>query len=601
MLSEIQPLLSHSKPSALLSKCRMAKKHCWPRNLCIPSKAAVLIILWTLVIATATATFNTIIPSYFYTIPHTYLISAAVNGSIPYAISVVLMTFYPLSGFIADVCCGRFKIIMVSQILITISFILCCPVVLLLREQNVRNSFKLYSFLQGEGISALILLLFALTLLFIGVIGYHANFMQFGLDQLLEAPSESLGLFIHYASWAFNINLLLVMAALEIMMCYSTRKHDIKRLLLLAELFLLAIVSIVLLLINCWKRQWFYKEPRKHNPYKTVYKVLNFARKHKHPLQRSAFTFGDDYMPSRLDFAKERYGGSFTTEQVENVKTLSRIIVLLLSLGPVHMLQVPASQYIFPLFGYHTGYHSLKIEHWTRAVQNGLLIILSSNVLFPIYIWCIFSALRRRIPSMFKRLGLGIVLSLVGVISMFITDILGHSLNTGQSANHTKLQCMFQVTMVNYTSEFHSLNMHWYVLIPPSVLLGIGPQLVTTTTLEFISAQSPHTMKGLVVGVFFALYGFFQLLGFIITLPFSITNSWINEAIPSSISCGFIYLLLICVAGLIGFIFFLLAAKRYKYRKRDDENFNQMNVEDVYIRYITQDEEAYSYSNELDD
>ena len=66
-----------------------------------------------------------------------------------------------------------------------------------------------------------------------------------------------------------------------------------------------------------------------------VASVLHYARKHKYPLQRSAFTYCDDERPSRIDFAKERYGGPFTTEQVEDVKTLLRIFLVLIALGPV--------------------------------------------------------------------------------------------------------------------------------------------------------------------------------------------------------------------------------------------------------------------------
>ena len=147
-------------------------------------------------------------------------------------------------------------------------------------------------------------------------------------------------------------------------------------------LFTLATGALVLLLITCCKRRWFYVELPQRHPYKTVYKVLQFARRHKYPLQRSAFTYSDDYLPSRIDFAKERYGGPFSTEEVENVKTLFRIIVILISLGPVFALQVPASRYIFPLFSYHT--HLLKEPNtqWIRLVDNGLLMSLAENILF---------------------------------------------------------------------------------------------------------------------------------------------------------------------------------------------------------------------------
>ena len=55
------------------------------------------------------------------------------------------------------------------------------------------------------------LLLLTLLLAFvIGLTGYQANFIQLGLDQLFEAPSHHLSLFIHYATWSFNIGMTMV-------------------------------------------------------------------------------------------------------------------------------------------------------------------------------------------------------------------------------------------------------------------------------------------------------------------------------------------------------------------------------------------------------
>ena len=42
---------------------------------------------------------------------------------LPNAGLAVVMMFYPLSGFIADVCCGRFKTVMVSLSFIFVSFL----------------------------------------------------------------------------------------------------------------------------------------------------------------------------------------------------------------------------------------------------------------------------------------------------------------------------------------------------------------------------------------------------------------------------------------------------------------------------------------------
>ena len=74
-----------------------------------------------------------------------------------------------------------------------------------------------------------------------------------------------------------------------------------------------------------------------------MFEVLNFAKKHKYPLQHSAFTYCDDERPFRIDFGKSRYGGPFTTEQVQDVMTFLRPLALLLSLGSIFAMEVPTS------------------------------------------------------------------------------------------------------------------------------------------------------------------------------------------------------------------------------------------------------------------
>ena len=44
---------------------------------------------------------------------------------------------------------------------------------------------------------------------------------------------------------------------------------------------------------------------------------------------RSAFTYCEDELPSRMDFGKSKYGGPFTTEQVEDVKIFLRLIAII--------------------------------------------------------------------------------------------------------------------------------------------------------------------------------------------------------------------------------------------------------------------------------
>ena len=163
-------------------------------------------------------------------------------------------------------------------------------------------------------------------------------------------------------------------------------------------------------------------------------------------------------------------------------------------------------------------------------------------------------------------------------------------MNTGSFNNGS--QCVFQATLIkNRSLTYPTLNMHWGVLIPPSLFLGIGPLLVIATTLEFISAQSPQSMKGLLVGVFFAIRGLFQFLNSIVVIPLSLKQPWASREMiehPPVTNCGFVYLLLTSMSGLIGLILFSVAAKRYKYRTRDEGMFSQHDVEEIYDRYIDQ-------------
>ena len=61
---------------------------------------------------------------------------------------------------------------------------------------------------------------------------------------------------------------------------------------------------------------------------KTIYRVLKYAAKHKAPSNRSSFTYWEEDVPSRINLGKTKYGGPFTVEQVEDVKTLLRILAL---------------------------------------------------------------------------------------------------------------------------------------------------------------------------------------------------------------------------------------------------------------------------------
>ena len=599
---EAQPLLGSPLPQLSYRK-RLGHACAFPRHLCPPSKAAALILVWSAIVG-STYTFamdsSVVLGIAGKTLKihgHKHHLNIFINVFVPYACLALVLLIYPLSGFMADVCCGRYKTV-IGSLCILVCSVGSFAVGSILGMISIDHMKDIPEHWQefGRYLFGLIVII-AFLLFIIGLSGFQANFIQLGLDQLHEAPSEYLGLFVHWAIWAGGITTPILHLVFAATAC-SVRRTNYLVYVLFSLPPLCFVVLSLLLVFSCRKNHWFYSEPGQHNPYKTVIKVLHFARKHKYPIRRSAFTYYGNEIPTRIDFAKERYGGPFTTEQVEDVKSFLRILIILIALAPVFLLEVPVSYFIFPSFTLHTGYgpdFNNCTARWL-ILESGSLGQLLSVITFPVYIWLIYSFLRRCIPKIFTRLFLGGSLLLLGVVSMFGTDLLGHLLFKINDPsipsyyfNGTSSYCMFKIDVTS--KHVKTLRLHWGFHIIPNLLIGFSPMLITTSAFEFISAQSPHSMKGLLVGVFFAIRGLFQLSSAILLLPFSLPHTWEDGRFrndPRVINCDFGYLLIVCGLALIGLILFSVAAKRYQYRERDDPPYNQAIVEEVFARTVGQ-------------
>ena len=552
---------------------------------CLTSKAAVLILTWIVFVGTL---------HFVVCISMSLLIYSSnlvdIDVALPFVLrnffTMLLFVFYPLSGYLADVWCGRFRTIVASLALLLFSTALClgCLLPWYLFKLSLNNNALLYS-----------LVVISLFVSIIGIAGYGANFIQFGLDQLLESPSHHQALFAHWAKWCYDLTSMGISFLLCLAICCdSTLTTEAISIASFYALF--GFVLISLFLFSYWKRRWFNSEPGHHNPYKTVIKVLNFAWKHKQIFRHSAFTYCDDERPSRLDFAKERFGGPFTTEQVEDVKTLIKVVVILLAVGPVFILDPPSSAYSMVLINSHLT-RRLDFCSWNWIiVTSGLLRYIASTFFLPIYVWVIFVLFHKHTPKIFCRLGFGILLYLLGILLIYIVDVIGHIQHQGNDT-----QCFYIAP--NNISKYYDisfLEMHWTVNIPSNVLVGIGSTILTVTILEFISAQSPYSMKGLLFGTHFAITGVYQFLSACLSVPF------ISRKLPSDgvhrphIGCLFGYLLLLCLIAFADLILFTVAAKWYKYRERDDRPYDHRFVIDVYNRYLNQTQDCQCSDSESD-
>lgn len=585
--SETQPLLLSSSRAASLQACC----HQQHQLLCMRSKSAFLVVLWNFLVGAV----------YGPKVVTTVLIFLKYEGlkGLPYFLEItlasyaslaLLMLFYPLSTFIADVYVGRFKTLLTSLWLIWIVSLVTSVgaityfMAISQKDQGLFEAVKIPFIVLGS--------IFGLMMA-VGLAGFKANVVQFGTDQLLEAPGEELSFFVHWYVWTEYVGNGLAEVVFTFYSCSLDVVIDVIA-------FLPLIITLGLMCVLCYScsaYSWFTTStlPENHNPYKMVLQVLNFARRHKYPIQSSSMTYYDGKPFKRLDLGKQKYGGPYTTEQVEDVKTLLRVLGVLLTACSVFVIEIPAAysipllaNHIRPNFTSHCSANSILLEPGTLST---VVII----VVLPIYIRLIHPYFRRHMPGILKRLGMGITIFWLSVLCNFMIDTIGHGM-------HHNVSCMFLIDFSSYSNlppnssnvTVHNqttLEIDTTFLLIPNVLTGIAYAIMTVAMLEFICAQSPHSMKGLLMGLFFAFRGMFELVGAGVTVPFSF-GPW-SDSYPIFPSCGFYYYLLNMVLGFVGLVSYIVTARRYRYRQREELSNDRISVEE----YFTHQEEMRESSS----
>ncbi len=266
----------------------------------IKNKGALLVLIWSFLVSAM----------YFYT---SHLASRIHHSNtLLNAMQICMGLTIPLGGWLADVRFGRYKVIRFCIGIMWISSLLLTASLIIL-QYWVPGAVVAQGF---DKISLVFLIPLAM-----GFCGFQVNIIQFGVDQLCDASSSEINTYVIWYSWTYITSVSVVGTAV----LYIEGNYNILASLLVSLNITLA-VSLGILFHNA-----LIKEPVTQNPFKTVYGVIKYAIKHKSPRLRSAFTYtGEDELPSRIDFGKCKYGGPFTTEQVEDVKTLFRVLLVAL-------------------------------------------------------------------------------------------------------------------------------------------------------------------------------------------------------------------------------------------------------------------------------
>ena len=587
--------LPNNEPDKL-HNCFAQLKSKFQRQSCLKSKPVILIWIWIFLSSVLHWIFtdpsSAITPfTLLYLGGNSYFI--IVIGS-AYVYFAILQLFYPLAGYLADVRYGRHKcvigslwsFIVGSIILFGICvLVVSCLVIFTLYGNVHKLMYALISVIVAFLGPPIIIGVF---LFFSSIVAFNANVIQFGLDQLHDSPTEHLVLYIihWYVVLSYvGTEVIKIPTSTLTSVCLFHDKTDINTS-VVGFMIPVGIVSVFLVVMYMFtlislcvafrkRHTWFLSDSGSRNPYKLVYKVISFAREHKNPVQRSAFTYCEDELPSRLDLGKEKYGGPFTTEQVEDVKAFLGIFKVLLALGPLFAAERSVS-FLLPLFSKHLFGIFYPCSFSNEAFPSFIIILL-----LVLYIVLLRPFVRDYVPGMLKRMGLGMMLMVTPILCFFILDTIGHT-----AAISNNIEACF---LTDASSIGESLRMHSAVLLIPIFASITGSMIFYIAVYEFIYSQSPHSMKGLMIGTFFAIRGTFQLLGALVFIfPFL---AW--KSMSSFPSCGFVYYLVNMVVAIFGVIAYIWIARKYQNRQRDEPDNIYRYAEEYYEK--VQDEPNYDY------
>jgi peptide/histidine transporter 3/4 len=391
------------------------------------------------------------------------------------------------------------------------------------------------------------------TIVAIGFGGFQANVIQFGIDQLHDASTNEITSFILWYVWTFYGDGFLLFFILG---CLPEQYAIIGNLILCVYL---SVALSSMLMFN----HWLVKEPVTQNPFKLVYGVIRYAIKHKHPECRSAFTYCEDEPLSRIDFGKSKYGGPFTTEQVEDVKTLLRVILIIFSGAIIFYVIFVSWRQLERMLSLLTdnssriSYHECySVEAFVESFVFGSAIILP---FYELFLYPIFHRCLGMINSHWKFIS-GVFLLIAETVALLVIEsIARHRYYLTNNSYNTTIECIGDGTL--------STSMDYRFMAVPLLLHSLSVTAVAIGAFEFFASQAPYSMRGLIMGVVYCTLTLFAALGMGISVPFTKQSSSWGSGI---ISCGFWYALLLLVVEVL-FGFMLVAMQRcYKKRKRED-------------------------------
>ena len=491
----------------------------------IHSKGALLVLFWDLMIS----------------ISQNLVIDCAAGSFVDFYFIIApgFCLIYFIAGYFGDFLVSRYKLVLVGSL---VTFIVLIPFIII--------------FILLPSYKYLLLVLCTLILVTFAIV--RVNLLPFNIDQLIGSSSHELTAVLHW----HNIGTIIEIAFAS---------YDVKVLHLLVAS--IVCVSAVLVSHSLFNHYLDTTPVNTVNPVKLIVRVLCYARKHKYPENRSALTYWEEEAPSRLDLGKDKYGGPFTEEEVEDVKTVLRLIPLVIACAVTSgLLEEYTEGLTFEVYGCKD---SDNID-LSFSVSYVFIILLHQFLIYPCF--------HKYIPSMLKRIGLGLVLIVLVNILYTGLAVIGNY-HFGQA-----FRCF---TVYDDESPSASMTLEWIIII--DITHAVLWYVFNVVLVEFILAQCPKSMRGTMIGLLFCFWGSREFVDYTLFLPF--LHSMSPEVL---LGRGFYFLLAKTIVCSIILLIYIFLAKRYKLRVREVEiNIHQI-AENHIINNIEREEEYRKRNSALE-
>ena len=254
---------------------------------------------------------------------------------------------YPIAGFLSDVCTGRYRMIQIGVWLFWIAFSLLSLSLALASVQ-----------IGSHHMTTLCLPVIAYVLISAASGAIEVAIIPFGVDQLSQGASsheQSSYFYLYYFGRQLgNLAGILSFYGLSRIQVRALNEYAVAS---IQSVVALAGMTLALTLL-WWFKNHLFIDRQRDNPLKEIVNVVFYAAtvQDTPPVNRRAFRYGEG-KKKRMDRAKYRYDGLYTSEEVEDVKTFCKILLILFSLCLCFMTYTGVSPHRPQSFRVSTAHH----------------------------------------------------------------------------------------------------------------------------------------------------------------------------------------------------------------------------------------------------